>query len=55
MIDKKLKEIQKFCIKNSNVENSARLSLYFKEGFDGYGIDQKVFELQKNSDRKSVV
>jgi len=49
MVDKKLKEIQKFCVKNSNQVNIDKLTSFFKEGFDGYGIDQKVFELQKNS------
>jgi 3-methyladenine DNA glycosylase AlkD len=49
MIDKKLREIEKFCVKNSNQENIENLSRYFKNGFSGYGIDQKTFELQKNS------
>jgi 3-methyladenine DNA glycosylase AlkD len=49
MVDKKFKEIQKFCVKNSNQENIDNLSRYFKSGFSGYGIDQKTFELQKNS------
>jgi 3-methyladenine DNA glycosylase AlkD len=48
MIDKKLKEIRDFCIKNSKQSNIDKYSRYFKEGFDGYGIDQKVYEAQRD-------
>lgn len=48
MIDKKLKEIRDFCIKNSKQSNIDKYSRYFKDGFDGYGIDQKVFEAQRD-------
>ena len=49
MLDKKLKEIRDFCIKNSKQTNIDKISRYFKEGFDGYGIDQKVYEAQRDS------
>ena len=48
MIDEKLKEIRDFCIKNSKQSNIDKYSRYFKEGFDGYGIDQKVYEEQRD-------
>ena len=48
MLDKRLKEIRNFCIKNSNKTNVDKYSRYFKEGFDGYGIDQKVYEAQRD-------
>ena len=49
MLDEKLKEIRDFCIKNSKQTNIDKISRYFKEGFDGYGIDQKVYEAQRDS------
>ena len=48
MIDKKFKEIRDFCIKNSKQSNIDKYSRYFKDGFDGYGIDQKVYEAQRD-------
>lgn len=33
---------------NSNPANIVKYSRYFKEGFDGYGLDQKVFEAQRD-------
>ena len=48
MIEKKIKEIRAFCIKNSKQANIDKYSRYFKEGFDGYGIDKKAFEAQKD-------
>ena len=48
MIDKKFKEIRDFCIKNSKQANIDKYSRYFKDGFDGYGIDQKVYEAQRD-------
>jgi 3-methyladenine DNA glycosylase AlkD len=48
MMENKLKEIQDFCKQNSNPEIIEKYSRYFKEGFDGYGIDQKVFENQRD-------
>jgi len=49
MFDAKLKEIRDFCIKNSKQSNIEKYSRYFKEGFDGYGIDTKVYEAQRDS------
>lgn len=48
MIEEKLKEIRDFCLKNSKQSNIDKFSRYFREGFDGYGIDQKVFEAQRD-------
>ena len=48
MIDKKQKEIRDFCLKNSNQEIIHKYSRYFKEGFDGYGIETKTFENQRD-------
>jgi 3-methyladenine DNA glycosylase AlkD len=48
MIDNKLNEIREFCLKNSKPENIDKYSRYFKEGFNGYGIDQKVYEAQRD-------
>ena len=46
MIDTKIKEIRKFCESNSDPEIIKKLSRYFKEGYDGYGIDKNVAEKQ---------
>lgn len=48
MSDQKIKEIRSFCMANSNPANIVKYSRYFKEGFDGYGLDQKVFEAQRD-------
>jgi 3-methyladenine DNA glycosylase AlkD len=48
MINAKLKEIRDFCKSNSNPKNVKKYSKYFKEGFDGYGIEQKVYENQRD-------
>lgn len=49
MINKKASEIRDFCVKNSNQAIIEKYSRYFKDGFDGYGIDQKVYEQQRDS------
>jgi 3-methyladenine DNA glycosylase AlkD len=49
MINKKTSEIRDFCVKNSNQANIDKYSRYFKDGFDGYGIDQRVYEQQRDS------
>ncbi len=49
MIDGKIKEIRDFCIKNSKQANVEKYSRNFKEGFNGYGIDHKVYEAQRDS------
>lgn len=46
MIDSKVKEIRVFCESNSNPEIIKKYSRYFKEGYDGYGIDEKIFKEQ---------
>ncbi|MCP4978576.1 MAG: DNA alkylation repair protein [Maribacter sp.] len=48
MIEQKQKEIRDFCIKNSDPAIVKKYSRYFKNGFDGYGIDTKVFEKQRD-------
>jgi 3-methyladenine DNA glycosylase AlkD len=48
MIEKKQREIRDFCIKNSDPEIVKKYARYFKNGFDGYGIDSKVFERQRD-------
>lgn len=48
MYEEKLTKIREFCLANSKQENIDKYSRYFKEGFDGYGIDQKVYEAQRD-------
>lgn len=48
MIIKKQKEIRDFCVKNADPEIVKKYTRYFKDGFDGYGIDSKVFEKQRD-------
>ncbi len=48
MIDLKLKEIRDFCKLNSTPEIIKKYSKYFKDGFDGYGIEQELFETQRD-------
>jgi 3-methyladenine DNA glycosylase AlkD len=46
MIENKFKEIRNFCEVNSNPEIIKKYQKYFKEGYDGYGIDDKLFKSQ---------
>lgn len=46
MIDSKGKEIRSFCEAHSNPDIIKKYQRYFKEGYDGYGIDDKVFKDQ---------
>jgi 3-methyladenine DNA glycosylase AlkD len=46
MIDAKVIEIRKFCESNSDPKIILKYSKYFKEGYDGYGIDKNVIEKQ---------
>jgi len=46
MIESKIKEIRKFCETNSDPEIIKKYQKYFKDGYDGYGIDDKVFKKQ---------
>ena len=48
MLESKIKEIRQFCISNANPEIVKKYSRYFKEGYDGFGIDTKVFEKQRD-------
>ena len=49
MIENKIKEIRKFCESNSDPKIIAKYAKYFKEGFDGFGIDSKVLRNQIES------
>ena len=46
-LELKHKEIIDFCIANTDDSIIKKYSRYFKEGYDGYGIDSKIFESQK--------
>jgi len=48
MIEVKRKEIQDFCKANANSSVVEKYSRYFKDGYDGYGIEQKLFEAQRD-------
>ncbi|NHF59745.1 DNA alkylation repair protein [Flavobacteriaceae bacterium TP-CH-4] len=48
MIEQKHTEIRDFFIRNSNPAIVQKYARYFKEGFDGYGIETKVFEKQRD-------
>jgi 3-methyladenine DNA glycosylase AlkD len=49
MIESKIKEIRNFCETNSNPEIIKKYQKYFKEGYDGYGIDGKLFKNQSKT------
>lgn len=49
MINSKVSEIREFCARNSNKAIIEKYSRYFKNGFDGYGLDQKLFEQQRDA------
>ena len=42
----KHKEIREFCLAKSDDSIIKKYSKYFKEGYDGYGIDDKVLKQQ---------
>jgi len=46
MIEIKIKEIRNFCETNSDPAIIKKYQKYFKEGYDGYGIDDKLFRNQ---------
>ncbi|WP_430933404.1 DNA alkylation repair protein [Saccharicrinis sp. 156] len=48
MIQGKFNEISNFCQSNSSHKIVKKYERYFKEGFDGYGIEQKTFERQRD-------
>ena len=49
MFDKKIIEIQQSFSQHANHENVEKFSRYFKDGFKGYGIEQKTFENLKDA------
>ncbi len=46
MIDAKIKEIRAFFTNHFNPEIIKKYQRYFKEGYDGYGIDDKILKSQ---------
>lgn len=48
MNNQKLEDIREFFNKNSDLEIINKYARYFKDGFDGYGIEQKTFEKQRD-------
>ena len=47
-IEEKFLEIRKFCEENANPEFEKKYARYFTEGYDAYGLGQKVFESQRD-------
>ena len=45
----KIAEIKEFCETNSTPAIIEKYTRYFKDGFDGYGIEQKTFEKQRDT------
>lgn len=43
-----LSDIQQFCRENADEANVKKYSRYFKEGYDGYGLDQHKMEAKIN-------
>jgi 3-methyladenine DNA glycosylase AlkD len=48
MIEQKYQEIRDFLTSNADPSIMTKYAKYFKDGYDGYGIDQKVFETQRD-------
>jgi 3-methyladenine DNA glycosylase AlkD len=48
IIEQKIKEIRSFFEANADSAIVAKYSRFFKEGYNGYGIDQKIFESQRD-------
>ena len=48
MINRKVKEIRDFCERNSDPIIIKKYQRFFKEGYDGYGIDDNLFKQQIN-------
>ncbi len=46
MIDSKVKEIREFCINNSDPGIIKKYQRYFKDGYDGYGIEDNLLRAQ---------
>lgn len=49
MLDSKLKEIREFHESNSDLEIIKKFQRYFKDGYDGYGINKDLHEKQINT------
>ncbi len=49
MTEAKLKEIRAFFEANSDPEIVKKYQRYFKDGYDGYGIDKDLHEKQVSS------
>jgi len=49
MFEEKIKDIREFCELNSDPKIIVKYSKYFKEGFDGFGIDSKILKSQIES------
>lgn len=47
-VDEYAKTIHAFCLQHGDEQIVAKYSRYFKGAFDGYGIDQKTFEKQRD-------
>ena len=45
-LELKHKEVINFCIANSDDSVVKKYARYFKEGYDGYGIDTKILKSQ---------
>lgn len=48
MVNSRLKEIRSFCESNSDPNVIKKYAKYFKDGYDGYGIEQKIYEVQRD-------
>ena len=49
MLKEKRREIREFCELNSDPKIIVKYSKYFKEGFDGFGIEDKLYKAQIES------
>ena len=47
-IEEKMHQIRQFFVAEADPAIVKKYARYFKEGFDGYGIDQKAFEKQRD-------
>ncbi|MEO1012672.1 MAG: DNA alkylation repair protein [Bacteroidota bacterium] len=49
MLSNRIKEIRFFFKANADITIVKKYERYFKEGYDGYGIDTKIFEKQRDT------
>jgi 3-methyladenine DNA glycosylase AlkD len=47
-IEKRFREIRKFCEKNANNKNVVKYARFFTEGYDAYGLGQEIMESQRD-------